>query len=271
MKKILIIAIVLIALGAGACAYAAESDNTNSSNNIINQTSNNTQNINENSNTSNNSSNSTSGNNSSTTNSSSKTNTGNDSSNENNSNESHIFETSQVYVTPSGKVLNEEAIFSGHSYQQFMNAVNSKSNPLDLAITPPAGYKASKIETYLNGQLLPNIEISPGVETNKFPEGWTKWPKVQLLTKVICVPLNESSNTSTKTEMSCPYSLTIPAGKSIECYQSKDTTTPEFDLTGVVTVELIKIEGKWAKIEYNGQIVYVINQELIDYYTPINN
>ena len=263
MKKILIIAIVLIALGAGACAYAAESDNTNSSNNIINQTSNNTQNINENSNTSNDGSSSTSGNNSSASISSSKTNTSN--------NQSHIFETSQVYVTPSGKVLNEEAIFNGYSYQQYMQAVNSKSNPLNLAITPPAGYKASKIETYLNGQLLPNIEISPGVETNKFPEGWTKWPKVQLLTKVICVPLNESSNTSTKTEMSCPYYLTIPAGKSIECYQSEDTTTPEFALTGVKTINLIKIEGKWAKIEYNGQIVYVINQELIDYYTPINN
>lgn len=269
MKKILITVIVLIALGIGACAYAAESDNTNSSNNTINQTSNNTQNISGNSNTSNNSSNSTSGNNSSTTNSSSKTNTSN--ANDSNDNESHIFETSQVYVTPSGKVLNEEAIFNGHSYQQYMQAVNSKSNPLNLAIAPPAGYKASKIETYLNGQLLPNVEISPGIETNKFPEGWTKWPKVQLLTKVICVPSNDSSSTSDQTETSCPYYLTIPAGKSIECYQSEDTTTPEFALTGVKTINLIKIEGKWAKIEYNGQIVYVINQDLIDYYTPINN
>lgn len=269
MKKILIIAIVLIALGAGACAYAAESDNTNSSNNTINQISNNTQNISGNSNTSNNSSNSTSGNNSSTTNSSSKTNTSN--ANDSNNNESHIFKYSQVYITPSGKVLNQELIFSGHTYQQFMNAVNSKSNPLDLAITPPAGYKTSKAEYYINGKLLPNIEISPGMIISKFPKGWTKWPKVQLLTKVICVPSNESSSTSTKTETSCPYYLTIPAGKSIECYQSEDTTTPEFALTGVKIINLIKIEGKWAKIEYNGQIVYVINQDLIDYYTPINN
>ena len=137
MKKILIIVLLLIAAGAGVCAYADEIDNSNS-NNTINQISNNTGSTN-NSNTRNNNTqsqaSSVDNNNANTSNSkvnnniSSNSNTGNSEAQNNSSSNTSDDNTNGQYIIKEKIYINKFAYYNGGAIPLYSSLLPKPTPP----------------------------------------------------------------------------------------------------------------------------------------------